>query len=160
MNEKIFITLGSQRFQFNRLLKAVDDLYEKENIGFDVFAQIGYSDYVPKHYRFKQFLDREKFSKEMGKADIVITHGGSGAIISAVKKRKKIIAVPRLAQYGEHIDDHQLQIIEQFKEQNLIYACYDMDLQNALMIVKKSEFNEYKSNTEAIILSLDNFIKG
>lgn len=160
MNEKIFITLGSQKFQFNRLLKAVDDLYEKENIGFDIFAQIGYSDYVPKHYRFKQFLDREKFSEEMGKADIVITHGGSGAIISAVKKRKKIIAVPRLAQYGEHIDDHQLQIIKQFKEQNLIYACYDMDLQNALMIVKKSEFNEYKSNTEAIILSLDNFIKG
>lgn len=26
----IFITLGSQKFQFNRLLKAVDELVEKE----------------------------------------------------------------------------------------------------------------------------------
>ncbi|MFR2213953.1 MAG: glycosyltransferase [Ruminococcus sp.] len=31
---------------------------------------------------------------EMGKADIVITHGGTGAIIGAVKKEKKVIAVP------------------------------------------------------------------
>ena len=43
MAEKIFITLGSQKFQFNRLLIAVDKLCEKEIIcGKDVFAQIGY----------------------------------------------------------------------------------------------------------------------
>lgn len=30
MNEKIFITLGSQKFQFNRLLIAVDKLCEKK----------------------------------------------------------------------------------------------------------------------------------
>ena len=48
MEEKIFITLGSQKFQFNRLLIAVDKLCEKKIIcGEDVFAQIGYSDYVP-----------------------------------------------------------------------------------------------------------------
>ena len=38
-------------------------------------------------------MDREEFSVEMGKADIVITHGGTGAIIGAVKKGKKVIAV-------------------------------------------------------------------
>lgn len=98
MEEKIFITLGSQKFQFNRLLIAVDKLCEKKIIcGEDVFAQIGYSDYVPQNYRYNNFLDREEFSMEMGKADIVITHGGTGAIIGAVKKEKKVIAVPRLA---------------------------------------------------------------
>lgn len=86
MEEKIFITLGSQKFQFNRLLIAVDKLCEKKIIcGEDVFAQIGYSDYVPQNYRYNNFLDREEFSMEMGKADIVITHGGTGAIIGAVK---------------------------------------------------------------------------
>lgn len=54
MNEKIFITLGSQKFQFNRLLIAVDKLCEKKVIsGEDVFAQTGYSDYVPRNYRCK-----------------------------------------------------------------------------------------------------------
>ena len=43
MGKKIFITLGSQKFQFNRLLKAVDELCERGTIeAADVFAQIGY----------------------------------------------------------------------------------------------------------------------
>lgn len=58
MNEKIFITLGSQKFQFNRLLIAVDKLCEKKVIsGEDVFAQTGYSDYVPRNYSYNNFLD-------------------------------------------------------------------------------------------------------
>ena len=138
MEEKIFITLGSQKFQFNRLLIAVDKLCEKKIIcGEDVFAQIGYSDYVPQNYRYNNFLDREEFSMEMGKADIVITHGGTGAIIGAVKKEKKVIAVPRLAKYGEHVDDHQLQLIKQFDDLNLICPCRDTDeLAEAIETVK------------------------
>ena len=112
MEKKIFITLGSQKFQFNRLLKAVDELCEKGTLDAeDVFAQIGYSDYLPKNFNYKKFLDRDEFSKEMSKAEIVITHGGTGAIIGAVKKGKKVIAVPRRAKYGEHVDDHQLQFL-------------------------------------------------
>lgn len=53
MAEKIFITLGSQKFQFNRLLIAVDKLCEKNIIcGDDVFAQTGYSDYVPRNFSY------------------------------------------------------------------------------------------------------------
>ena len=128
----IFITLGSQKFQFNRLLKKIDEI----EINDEIVAQIGYSDYKPKHYKYAEFLDRDQYSELMGKADIVITHGGTGAIVGALKKGKKVIAVPRLAKYGEHVDDHQLQIIEQFKEMDLIYACEDMDLKKAILIVK------------------------
>ena len=160
MDNKIFITLGSQKFQFNRLLKSVDELCEKGTVnGEDVFAQIGYSDYLPKSFNYKNFLDRDEFSKEMGKADIVITHGGTGAIIGAVKKGKKVIAVPRLAKYGEHVDDHQLQLVGQFDDLNLIYACRDMDLEKALEEIKKTEYREYKSNTNRIIKSLEEFIE-
>ena len=151
----IFITLGSQKFQFDRLLEAVDELQTDE----EIFAQIGYSDYKPKNYKYKEFLDRDEFGKVMDKADIVITHGGTGAIIGAVKKGKKVIAVPRLKKYGEHVDDHQIQLIGQFKELNLIYACEDMDLEKALETVKKTEYKEYQSNTKRIIRSLEEFIE-
>lgn len=160
MDNKIFITLGSQKFQFNRLLKAVDELCEKGTIDAeDVFAQIGYSDYLPKNFSYKKFLDRDEFSNEMEKANIVITHGGTGAIIGAVKKGKKVIAVPRLAKYGEHVDDHQLQLVGQFDDLNLIYACRDMNLEKALRVIKKTEYKEYKSNTNRIIKSLEEFIE-
>lgn len=160
MDNKIFITLGSQKFQFNRLLKAIDELCEKGTVDAeDVFAQIGYSDYLPKNFTYKKFLDRDEFSKEMEKADIVITHGGTGAIIGAVKKGKKVIAVPRRAKYGEHVDDHQLQLVGQFDDLNLIYACRDMNLEKALRVTKKTEYKEYKSNTNKIIKSLEEFIE-
>ena len=152
----IFITLGSQKFQFNRLLKAVDEIAVDD----EIFAQIGYSDYKPQHYKYKQFLDRDEFEQMMSKADIVITHGGTGAIIEAVKKDKKVIAVPRLKKYGEHVDDHQIQLIGQFRNLELIYACEDMDLEKALRTVKETEYKSYQSNTERIIKSLEEFIDG
>ena len=151
----IFITLGSQKFQFNRLLKAVDEIAVDE----EIFAQIGYSDYKPQHYDYKQFLDRDEFEQMMSKANIVITHGGTGAIIEAVKKGKKVIAVPRLKKYGEHVDDHQIQLIGQFRNLELIYACEDMDLEKAIETVRKTEYKEYTSNTERIINSINNYIK-
>ena len=162
MGNKIFITLGSQKFQFNRLLKAVDELCEKEIVdAAGVFAQIGYSDYLPRKYSYKKFLDRDEFSNEMGKADIVITHGGTGAIIGAVKKGKKVIAVPRLVKYGEHVDDHQLQLIKQFDELNLICPCRDTNkLSDALDTVQKASYNGYESNTRNIISSIEEYIKG
>ena len=162
MDNKIFITLGSQKFQFNRLLKAVDELCERGTIeAEDVFAQIGYSDYLPKNFNYKRFLDRDEFSKEMEKADIVITHGGTGAIIGAVKKGKKVIAVPRLAKYGEHVDDHQLQLIKQFDDLNLICSCQDTSkLDVALKIAQITKYNRYESNTINIISSFEEYIKG
>ncbi|OUP26451.1 PssE/Cps14G family polysaccharide biosynthesis glycosyltransferase [Faecalibacterium sp. An192] len=150
----IFVTLGSQKFQFDRLLQAVDELQTDE----EIFAQIGYSEYKPKHFKYKRFLDRDEFDKIMDSSNIVITHGGTGAIIGAVKKGKKVIAVPRLKKYGEHVDDHQIQLVNQFSELNLIYPCIDCDIQKALDTVKRTTYASYKSNTARIIRSLEEFI--
>ena len=155
----IFITLGSQKFQFNRLLKAVDNLVENGVINEDVFAQIGYSDYEPKNYKFKKFLDRDEFSEMTNKSDVVITHGGTGAIIGAVKQGKKVIAVPRLVEYGEHVDNHQIQLVGQFSKMDLICSCDDCnDLGILLKDVRVKEFRHYESNTKTIINSIEEYI--
>lgn len=155
----IFITLGSQKFQFNRLLIEIDRMVEDNKITEKVFAQIGYSDYQPKNYEYKKFLDRDEFKGLMDKCDKVITHGGTGAIVGAVKARKKVIAVPRLSQYGEHVDDHQLQIIEQFREMNLIIGVNEIDeIEKSLQILSDTEFKTYESNTKNIINEIEQFI--
>lgn len=156
----IFITLGSQKFQFNRLLKEIDRLVGEGKISEGVFAQIGYSDYKPKNYRYNEFLDREKFIEIIDKCDKVITHGGTGAIITAVKSGKKVIAIPRLAKYGEHVDDHQLQITKQFSEMNLIIGIKEIsDIEESLKLADIYEFNSYISNTNSIIREIEKFIK-
>ena len=156
----IFVTLGSQKFPFNRLLKKIDELIEAGAITEPVFAQTGASDYIPKHYAYQPFLDRDTFSEYMSRCDTVITHGGTGAIIGAVKKGKKVIAVPRLAKYGEHVDDHQLQLIGQFCDLNLICGLQSCEeLEQALQYIQTADFQPYTSNTEKIIEQIALFLR-
>lgn len=156
----IFVTVGSQKFQFNRLLKEIDVLIEDGKITKEVFAQIGYSDYKPKNYKYKEFLDRDEFIKVMNKCDKVITHGGTGAIIGAVKQGKKVIAIPRLKKFGEHVDDHQLQIIDEFEKMGFVLSVYDR-ISNLEKVIRESEGKknkEYISNTSKIIESIEEYI--
>lgn len=156
----IFVTLGSQKFQFNRLLKEIDELIEKGEIKEEVFAQIGYSDYKPKNYIFKEFLNRDEYIQHMNKSRIVLTHGGTGAIIGAIKQNKQVIAVARLKKYNEHVDDHQLQIIGAFKHLNYIEESNDIKfLANKLSSLNNRKFNKYVSNTCNIIENIDIFIE-
>lgn len=156
----IFVTLGSQKFQFDRLLQTLDALIEDGTITDTVFAQTGYSTYVPKHFQTEAFMDRDAFSTMMDKADTVITHAGTGAIIGAVKKGKKTIAVPRLAKYGEHVDDHQTQIVEQFNELNLICGLSDCDeLAEKVKKLPQMQFNAYESNTQIYIDDIAAFLQ-
>ena len=155
----IFVTLGSQKFQFNRLLKALDEQISSNKLSNNIFAQIGFCDYKPRNFDFTNFLNHDEFTMQLRKSDIVISHGGTGAIISSLKQEKKVIAVPRLAKYGEHVDDHQLQILEQFKDLNLIYVCMDCSkIWEAVEAVRHIKFNRYQSNTGKIIENIDKFI--
>lgn len=156
----IFITLGSQKFQFNRLLKEIDELIENGTITDTVFAQTGYSDYCPAHFSYEKFLDRDTFAAKIKESTLVITHGGTGAIINAVKQGKKVIAVPRLAQYGEHVDDHQIQMIEQFNEMDIICACMDTkQLAECIRFAEAHSFRPYQSNTHNIIASISEYLE-
>ena len=156
----IFITLGSQKFQFDRLLKEVDRLIADGVIQEKVFAQIGASEYLPQNYTYERFLDRQRFAKIMDQCDSVITHGGPGVIIGAVKKGKKVIAVPRLAKYGEHVDDHQLQLLHQFDDLQLICACYDVEqLGECSKNLQNRHFRPYVSNTSVVIASIDEYLQ-
>lgn len=155
----ILITVGSQKFQFNRLLKEIDELIENKIIKEEVFAQIGVSDYKPKNYKYVDFMSQDEFSNKMDEADIIITHAGTGVIVNAVKKEKKVIGVPRLAKYEEHVDDHQIQLIDEFTSLGFIEPAYETeDIERALKNVKKKKYNKYISNTDAIIDSIEKFI--
>lgn len=156
----IFVTLGSQKFQFDRLLQEIDALIEKGVITQPVFAQTGYSGYAPKHFETAAFMDRDAFSEKMGQANTVITHAGTGAIIGAVKKGKTVIAVPRRAKYGEHVDDHQTQIVEQFSEMNLLEPCWEVDdLEKAYTAAMGKSYIPYQSNTHTIIKDIESYLE-
>lgn len=155
----ILVTVGSQKFQFNRLLKKVDELIENGTIKEEVFAQIGVSDYKPKNYKYTDFTTQDEFNKKIDEANLIITHAGTGVIVNAVKKEKKVIGIPRLAKFGEHVDDHQIQLIDEFKELNFIEPVYEIeDLEKAIKDINGKKYNKYISNTDSIIKSIEEFI--
>lgn len=155
----IFVTVGSQKFQFNRLLRKVDELVKEKKITEEVFAQIGNSDYLPKNFRWTRFMDREKFEKMMEDSNIIITHGGTGVIIKSIKLGKKTIVIPRQKAFKEHVDDHQKQIAREF-DQKFVETVYDIDdLEQKLNEIKEKKFEKYVSNTNNIISSIRKFIE-
>lgn len=116
----IFVTVGSRNYQFNRLFKKIDELYENGTLTDDMFAQIGTSSYVPKYYSYSDFITPEEFTKRIEEADIVVSHGASGSIMKALNANKKVIAVTRLEKYNEHINDHQIQNNEAFSSNGYV----------------------------------------
>ena len=151
----VFVTVGSQKFQFNALLEAVDALVANGAVEGGAFAQTGACTYEPAFMEHSAFLGREGFQERLKACDIVITHGGTGAIIGAVKAGKKVIAVPRRAERGEHVDDHQAEIVSQFAEMGLIEPCMNpADVPAAYDRALAKEYLPYKSNTDRICADL------
>lgn len=122
----ILVTVGTQKFQFNRLLEAVDRLAEDRVIRESVLAQVGCSTYVPRNFRAVDFLKKEEMDAAMESCSLLITHSGVGTILAGLRAGKKIIVVPRKKAFGEHVDDHQEQIAAKFEEMGYVRVCREI----------------------------------
>lgn len=112
----IYITLGTQGSDFSRCLKMVEELIKKRNIKDEVIAQVGASSYRPIGVECFEFVQETDYQKYIQNADVIITHAGSGALFSSIKKGKKTIAVARLSKYHEMVDDHQTELVRKLAE--------------------------------------------
>lgn len=155
----IFVAVGTQKFQFNRLLKEIDRIIENELLHEEVYAQIGFSDYMPENYHYDKMMDKDKYDLMIENCDLLITHSGVGTIVSGLKCSKPVIVVPRLKEYNEHVDDHQVQIADAFSEKNLILKCEDTgDLVSCIEEAKRHTFSRYVSKKNAVVDVIENFL--
>lgn len=155
----IFLTLGTQKHPFDRLLTYIDHMISEEVIVEEVFAQIGNSKYQPINYEWERFLDSVTFKEFINKSSLVITHGGTGSIVTAMKAGKKVIAVPRKIEFGEHVDDHQMEIVELLIEKNYILGVKKLeDLPQVLKDYPSAKVQPFISNTNAVLSSIEEYI--
>ena len=151
--------LGTQNNSFHRLLEEIDRLIEIGKINDEVIVQAGYTKYESQNMKIIDFVSNDEIEKLEQQADCIITHGGVGSIIGSIEKGKKVIAVPRLKQYGEHVNDHQLDIVESFDKLGYIIGITDVSqLEEALQRVKGFEPKKYIQNTGNIIKIVEDFI--
>ena len=155
----ILVTLGTQDKSFTRLLDSIQEQINKGNIKDKVVVQAGFTKYDSDDMEIFDLIDRDKFSGLIKKCDLLITHGGVGSILTGLKNNKKVIVCPRLSKYKEHMNDHQVQIVDRFYEAGYILRYNDGDdLGNILKKVDKFKLNKYKSNTSNFINIIEKFI--
>lgn len=152
----VFVTLGTQDKTFERLIEAVENQVKKQNIKEEVIVQAGSTKYVSDFVKIIPYMNESEFHDYMKKADIIITHGGVGTIIEGIEMKKKMIVAPRLAKYGEHVNDHQVQIVENFEKSGYILAVYDLEKLD-LVLAKLKNFipKEYKKNNDKFVNKLE-----
>ena len=147
----ILVTLGTQKEPFTRLL----DYIEKSKIKDEIIVQAGYTKFDSKKMKIFDFISYDEMEEYINKCDVVITHAGTGSVLTPLKKGKKVIICPRLAKYHEHVDDHQVELAEVFSEEGYVLELNeDNNLDDLMKKLKKFKPKEYVSNTDNFIEKL------
>ena len=155
----ILVLLGTQKNSFHRLLEEVQKNIDNGIIQEEVIAQKGYTKFESKDMTLYDKIPTDEIKRLIDKADVVITHGGVGSIITSITKGKKVIAVPRLKKYKEHVNDHQLDIVHSFNEMGYIIGIDEVsELGKALKKVKNFQPKKNVQNTGNILKIVEDFI--
>lgn len=156
----ILVTLGTQDKSFERLLIEIEKLIEKKVIQEEVIVQAGYTKYVSSRMKIFDYLPKDEFANMISKCNLLITHGGVGSIFDGITHNKKVIAVPRLSKYKEHVNDHQLQVVRKLGEEGYIISCMDVEeLENSFQKIKEFHPKKYIGNNSKMINTIENYIK-
>lgn len=158
------LLFGTQDKEFPRLLLEVERLIEIGKIKDKVIAQIGYTKFetkLPKsQIQLIDFTTPAEIQKLIKDSEFIITHGGVATIIEGINNAKKVIAVPRLKKYKEHVNDHQLQIIENFDTKGYIIGTSGVEeIEEALDKINGFIPKKYVSNNDVFIEKLKNAIE-
>ena len=156
----ILVLLGTQNNSFHRLLEEIGKNIKDGIIKDEIIVQAGYTKFQSHRMRIIDLMSKEQLEKFQDEADLIITHGGVGSIISSVEKGKKVIAVPRMHEYGEHVNNHQKEIVKDFNDKGYIIGIEKVeDLKQAIIKSKDFEPKKYQPNNEKMLEIIESFIE-
>ena len=155
----ILVLLGTQNNSFHRLLEQIEKNIVKGNIKEEVVVQAGYTKYEPKveNKKMKIFdtIPKKELDKLIEKANLVISHGGVGSMVTANQKGKKVIAVPRYKKYNEHVNDHQIETIRIFEKKGYVLLAENVeDIEKTLLQVKDFKPVIYEKDQKSNIIGI------
>ena len=157
---KIFVPLGTQKFPFNRLIRALNDLVER---GLykpeEIVMQSSIYEETPRFVHY-ELLPASQFDELIDEAELVITHSGVNSIISCMTRNKPLIIVPRKKKYGEHVDDHQMEIAKLMQQKYDVVVVENIEkLEDAIELAKHHRYKEWISHNTELITAIRDIIE-
>jgi len=115
----ILVTLGTQAFPFDRLLRGLAAVDE------ELVVQGGASTFRPEGATWFDYLEYPVLLEHVRRARVVVSHAGVGSVMTVVAEGKRPVVVPRLRAHGEAVDDHQLPFARRLAEAGLVVLVED-----------------------------------
>ena len=148
-------------YGFTRLIKKMDEIAGR--LDEEVIMQIGFVPYEPQHAKHFSHTSYQESLSYFRNASLVIGHGGAGTILNALRFNVPIVVVPRGHHYGEHFDDHQMELAQRLVGNELIKVVYDIEeLESAIreMLEKRKKVVQGKTYAErdALIKTIKDFV--
>jgi len=154
----IFLTVGTWRNGYDRLVKAVDELLERQVVAETVVAQVGHGSYQPRHMKALEFCSPGEFAQFMAEADLVISHAGMGTIAQALQRDKPVVVLPRKCALGEVDSDHQFDTAAQLETEGKILVAYETDDLAAKLEQAKGFVPKRSETTDGILRTVGAFV--
>lgn len=120
-----FVSAGNATQPFNRLIEAVLRIASK--LPQPVVVQHGNTLFQGAGCIPRPFMQMVEFSEHVAEAELLILHAGAGSVIHALQAGKIPVVMPRRAQYGEHVDDHQLEFARALAEEGKVVVAEEPD---------------------------------
>ncbi len=167
----IFISIGTERFEFKRICKYINKLLQQENELFKdmpnkdkifnkIIVQHGTTKCNISHLKVEahEFVPFNVFVKNIQDANIVIMHAGVGSFLDTITRGKIPILVPRKPELKEHLDDQQLQVSKVLQKAYNIPIAYSFEQ----LVEHIKNYDTYKlkikSHKQPLIDFLDNWV--
>ena len=155
----ILVILGTQDKSFKRLLDEIQKLINNGIIKEEVVVQAGFTKYESSDMKIFDYISKDDLIKYIKMSNLMIVHGGVGTIMDGLKNNKKIIAIPRLKEYKEHVNDHQIEIVEEFDKRGLIIGVNkENEIEEAIKKSIKFKPEQFVSNNKQFIKLIEDYI--
>lgn len=139
---RLFVPLGTQKFPFRRIITALNGLVEDGIYKPDEIVMQSALYPIKPIFTHLGLIPNEDFNHYMKEAEVIVTHSGVNSIISCMELEKPLVVCPRLHEYGEHIDNHQMEIATLMHEKYDVLICTDM--KNLPVLIEKAKNHKYK----------------
>jgi UDP-N-acetylglucosamine transferase subunit ALG13 len=154
----IFVTVGAT-LSFDRMVETVSSLKAAGEIPEDLVIQTGIGGVSPPGVVTHETLPFDSMLSHLREADIVICHGGTGSLITALREGCRTIVMPRLFEKGEHYDNHQKEITGAFAARGLVFIANNREeMSEALKAARAGAPVLATTNPSRLIGHLENIL--
>lgn len=130
----IFVTVSTGHF--DPLIEECTRLSDR----YEFFGQIGITHFEPPFPHVRQLSPLE-LEEKMKRAELVISHAGTGMLSWLYRLQKRAVVVPKQIRYGES-NDGQVELAKKWAELGCAVLC--MDVKNLAPSIERARIQDFK----------------